>query len=143
MPKITLLNTVTGKTQDFEPVDAREVLQTVNTIYKIPDTTKAAISRENGNQQSDKSQIDPEMQLGKSQDKYGRSDIVLAQGGKPFIKPVESTFGGPMPAVEPIDSGWLTIPQLQSELDTAGVQYTAKMNKAELVALYEKTKKPA
>ena len=100
MPKITLTNSVTGHDEDFEPVDAREILSNPDTIYK---PSKAA--QENIGMQADgKVNIpqlqggDAEMQVGLSIEKYGRADVVKAQIGNPVFKPVlpMSTTGKPL-----------------------------------------------
>lgn len=89
MPKITLLNTDTGKNEDFEPVDAREVLETPDTIYKVTDESRALMGAQLGAYVSQGINIpqlqggDSEMQTGLSVDKYARQGVVKAQPGTP------------------------------------------------------------
>jgi len=89
MPKITLLNGETGKLQDFEPVDAKEVLAQEGTIYSVPDQTREQIGMDVGANSGDNKinvpQLqggDAEMQTGLSIEKYGRAAVVKAQPGK-------------------------------------------------------------
>jgi len=95
MPKITLLDNSTGKLQDFEPVDAREVLANKDTVYSVPKETRAEVDREGkeavpqsttiqtegGAVNVPQMQSDPEMQTGVPSNKYARGDIVMAQAG--------------------------------------------------------------
>lgn len=89
MPKITLLNTETGKNEDFEPVDAREVLETPDTIYKVTDESRSLMGAQLGAYVSQGINIpqlqggDAEMQTGLSVDKYARQAVVKAQPGTP------------------------------------------------------------
>lgn len=100
MPKITLTNGETGEDEDFEPVDAREILSNPNTIYTAAKAAKDGI----GMQADEKVNIpqlqgaDAEMQVGLSIEKYGRSDVVKAQPGNPQYKPLEplTTQGKPL-----------------------------------------------
>jgi hypothetical protein len=91
MPKITLLNTDTGKNEDFEPVDAREVLETPDTIYKVTDESRTLMGAQLGAYVSQGINIpqlqggDAEMQTGLSVDKYARQAVVKAQPGTPNI----------------------------------------------------------
>lgn len=89
MPKIVLRNTETGKNEDFEPVDAREVLRNPDTIYKRP-------PEEEGGKVGTPEDVnipqlqgaDAEMQVGLSIEKYGRSNVVKATPGNPeFSRP--------------------------------------------------------
>jgi len=89
MPKITLLNGETGKLQDFEPVDAKEVLAQEGTIYTVPDQTREQVGMDVGATSGDNKinvpQLqggDAEMQTGLSIEKYGRAAVVKAQPGK-------------------------------------------------------------
>lgn len=147
MPKITLLNSETGKTQDFEPVDAREVLANPNTIYKVPEATRIEIDRvgkevapnasdiqtEGGPVNVPQLQGDPEMQTGMPTDKYARGDIVLAQAGNPKAT---STSGGSL-AGEAVDTSEWTKSQMQEHLTQQGVQLRSDMTKADLAELME------
>lgn len=156
MPKITLLNTQTGKTQDFEPIDAREVLQNPNTIYTVPSATRAEVDREDkppvnsggtmvmtedGPVRLPQIQGDPEMQIGVASDKYARQDVVKAQAGN-VTKTVTDGWGNPINGTAdagPSTPGWgdTTVVQLKEILSQRGVQYSSKATKAELQALVD------
>lgn len=156
MPKITLLNTETGKTQDFEPIDAREVLANPKTIYTVPNATRAEVDREgkpamntggtyvqteDGRVNVPQLQGDPEMQTGLASDKYQRQDIVKAQAGN-VTKTVTDGWGTPIEGkgdAGPGVDGWgdTTVTQLKELLSQRGVQYGSKSTKAELQALVE------
>lgn len=88
MPKISLMNKETGKLQDFEPVDAREVLRMEESIYEVPEDKE----EEAGGHPQDVNipQLqgdDAELQVGLSIDKYGRSNVVKASPGNPEFSP--------------------------------------------------------
>ncbi len=147
MPKITLLNTESGELQDFEPVDAREVLGAKNSIYVVPDETRAEIDRVGKESEPQSTtlqtvdgavnipqlQNDPEMQVGVPSNKYGRADIVLAQVGNPKAT---ATNGGSLEG-EAVDASEWTKAQMQEHLTQQGVQLRSDMTKAELLALVE------
>lgn len=113
MPKIVLLNTQSGKLEDFEPVDAREALAGKNTIYQVPapeENKDAKLTMIMGNTSSNAMETavalasgappetvvnipqlqggDAEMQTGLSIEKYGRSNVVQAQPGNPVYVPI-------------------------------------------------------
>lgn len=89
MPKIILRNTQTGEDEQFEPVDAREILSNPDAIYEIPQATRDAIGQQHdvfadinvpqlqGN--------DSELQTGLSIDKYGRGAVVKANPENPTL----------------------------------------------------------
>lgn len=87
MPKITLLNSETGKTEDFEPVDAREILADPDTIYKVPKKASETIGKQydpgttSGIKVPQLQGGDAELQTGLSIEKYGREAVVKAQPG--------------------------------------------------------------
>ncbi len=89
MPKITLLNTETGKNEDFEPVDAREILESPDTIYEVTDAGRALMGAQLGAYANAGINIpqmqgsDAEMHSGLSIDKYARQAVVKAQPGTP------------------------------------------------------------
>ncbi len=150
MPKITLMNNESGELQDFEPVDAREVLAGENTVYSVPSETRAEIDREGKEAvpqtttiQTDEGPVnipqmqgDPEMQTGLSVEKYGRADIVKAQAGNVVVKPAVSTSGGSLEG-EAVDASEWTKAQMQEHLTQQGVQMRSDMTKAELLSLVE------
>jgi hypothetical protein len=94
MPKIVLRNTETGKNEEFEPVDAREVLRTPNTIYARPPEEEGKVGLPEGVNIPQLQGADAEMQVGLSIEKYGRSNVVKATPGNP-------EFSRPPPAPEP------------------------------------------
>src|SRR5688572_11991967 len=87
MPRITLRHTPTGKEQDFEPVDAREVLSMENSEYEPIDQQVGSLSEEqellegviNIPQHQGE---DAEMDTGLSIEKYGRANLVKAYPGQ-------------------------------------------------------------
>lgn len=88
MPKIVLKNGETGNLEEFEPVDAREILSTEGTIYFVPEDSKDEIGLDIGPGGKDINVpqlqgADAEMNTGLSIDKYGREAIVKAQPGSP------------------------------------------------------------
>ncbi len=149
MPKITLMNDESGELQDFEPIDAREVLSAENSIYSVPAETRAEIDREGkeavpqtttiqtegGPVNVPQLQSDPEMQVGLPTQKYARGDIVKAQAGNVNVKAV-STSGGSLEG-EAVDASDWTKAQMQEHLTQQGVPLRSDMNKAELLELME------
>ena len=100
MPKITLVNSKTGNTQEFEPVDAREVLAGKDTIYEMPGAKKGRKAKQLGStpdevnvpqHQGD----DAEMQVGLPIEKYGRSNVVRAEPGMVHVDRNPRTSGEP------------------------------------------------
>jgi hypothetical protein len=91
MPKITLKNDETGQLQDFEPVDAREVLANPDSIYSVPKETREEIGKAPGlDSELNVPQLqgsDVEMQVGLSIEKYGRGNVVKAQPGNVELSP--------------------------------------------------------
>lgn len=90
MPKITLLNGDTGKLEEFEPVDAREILSQEGTIYSVPEETKDTIGLDIGPGGKDINVpqlqgADAEMNTGLSIEKYGREAVVKAEPGNPSL----------------------------------------------------------
>lgn len=88
MPKVSLMNKETGKLEDFEPVDAREILRMEESIYEAPENKE----EEAGGHPQDVNipQLqgdDAELQVGLSIDKYGRSNVVKASPGNPEFSP--------------------------------------------------------
>lgn len=88
MPKIVLKNGDTGSLEEFEPVDAREILAQTDTIYSVPSAAKDEIGLDIGPGGKDINVpqlqgADAEMATGLSIDKYGREAIVKAQPGSP------------------------------------------------------------
>jgi hypothetical protein len=85
MPKIVLKNGETGQLEEFEPVDAREILAQEGTVYSAPDADEPIgdppdvdIPQHQGD--------DAEMQTGLSIDKYGRGNVVKATPGVPVAQ---------------------------------------------------------
>jgi hypothetical protein len=103
MPKIALMNTTTGKVENFEPVDAREILNNPNNdTYEVTDEARTMLGSRvprpeeiggRGKKKDEELPIDipnlhggdEEMQVGLSADKYGRGNVVLAQIGHPDV----------------------------------------------------------
>jgi len=89
MPKITLLNTGSGKTENFEPIDAREILASPDSIYKVPKDAAETIGKQydpgttSGINVPQLQGGDAELQTGLSIEKYGREAVVKAQPGDP------------------------------------------------------------
>lgn len=86
MPKIVLTNGETGNLEEFEPVDAREILSTEGTIYSVPDDSKDEVGLDIGPGGKDINVpqlqgADAEMNTGLSIEKYGRAAVVKAQPG--------------------------------------------------------------
>lgn len=112
MPKITLLNTETGKTEDFEPIDVREILANPDTIYRVPKGTSESIGKQydpgttSGINVPQLQGGDAELQTGLSIEKYGREAVVKAQAGDPFMgnKEVLTTSGRSVEGSDPRDA---------------------------------------
>ncbi len=87
--KVTLLNTQTGKNEDFEPVDAREALAGKDSIYAVPKESKDAVALKmaaDGTADINVPQLqgaDAELHQGNNEDKYARQNVVKAQAGDP------------------------------------------------------------
>lgn len=86
MPKIVLKNGETGNLEEFEPVDAREILSTEGTIYSVAEGSKDEIGLDIGPGGKDINVpqlqgADVEMNTGLSIEKYGRAAVVKAQPG--------------------------------------------------------------
>ena len=159
MPKITLHNTETGKDEDFEPVDAREILDNPDSIYTVPDETREQIGMRmdpNPNPlgaDGEKYSIpnlqggDAEMQTGLSVDKYARNAVVKAQPGDPrrpvlttqgeLRTPADPTAKGRRAGSDPADSSTMTVAELKAALDKRGVEYAANAKKPELIELHD------
>ena len=112
MPKITLLNTQSGKTEDFEPVDVREILADPQTIYRVPKGAADSIGKQydagttKGINVPQLQGGDAELQTGLSIEKYGREAVVKAQPGDPMVnKEVMTTSGRSVEGSDPRDSG--------------------------------------
>lgn len=111
MPKITLLNTESGKTEDFEPIDAREILSAEGTIYKVPKDAAKTIGQQydpgtaSGLNVPQLQGADAELQTGLSIEKYGREAVVKAQPGDPVMssKAVLTTSGRSVEGSDPRD----------------------------------------
>lgn len=138
MPKIVLTNSKTGKLEEFEPVDAREILADKSTIYTVPQSTHDEIGMRHDPNSDDVNvpqlQGDPEMQTGLSIDKYGRSAVVKAQVGQP--RAATTTQGEPI-VEESADASSMSKAQLQEALSQRGTAYPSSATKAELQALYD------
>lgn len=145
MPKITLLNTDSGKLEDFEPIDAREILSNPETIYSVPEETRAGIGKElSPHGDINIPQLhggDAEMQTGLSIEKYGRSQVVKALPGNPSLTPV-STSGGSLEGSDPRESTseGLTVAEIKAEMDKKGIEYPANAKKAEYQKLLDDAK---
>ena len=149
MPKITLLNTESGKLEDFEPVDVREILSNKDTIYTVPDETRQAIAQDYNLRGLGIPQLqgdDAELQTGLSIDKYGRGNVVRAQPGNAAGALLASQAGqgtgqvtGAKPGEEadPLPSEGLTVAELKGGLDEKGVIYETNALKADLAKLYD------
>lgn len=88
MPKVTLKNGQTGKNEEFEPVDAREILAQKDTIYSVTPEAKDAMGVEHDPLSKDLNVpqlqgADAEMQTGLSTEKYRRAAVVKAEPGDP------------------------------------------------------------
>lgn len=158
MPKIVLERTDVDEKdpkrfQDFEPIDAREVLAVPNTIYKMTDSTRTAMGMKVDpvalGINIPQMQGDPEMQTGLPIEKYGREAVVLAQPGMPAVtatvpvstQGVSLTGEAPTSWVNPMKpEDNLTVAQLKEHLNQKGVAYPSTANKAELLDLYSKNK---
>lgn len=151
MPKITLTNTQTGKDEEFEPIDAREILAVKDTIYKVPsdasekvglklDATAGAdinVPQTQG--------ADAEMQTGNPIDKYDRQAVVKAEPGdadlstgKDEAKEADGSDAATQDSVKPSEG--LTVVELKAALDKKGVAYPATGHKSELAALLDGAK---
>jgi hypothetical protein len=88
MPKIRLRNTETGEEQDFEPVDAREILAMKERAYEPVEQQVGSVAKdEEGNEISipQHQGEDAEMQMGLTDYKYGRSNVVKAAPGNVVV----------------------------------------------------------
>lgn len=110
MPKIVLKNGDTGGLEEFEPIDAREILAVEGTIYSVPEESQDETGLNIGPDGADINvpQLqgsDAEMQTGLSTDKYGRAAVVKAQPGNPTH--TKRTAGTPAetPAVPTVGKG--------------------------------------
>lgn len=144
MPKITLTNTQTGQDEEFEPVDAREILGAKDTIYKVPvdGADKVGMKLDPaGDADINVPQLqgaDSEMQTGSSIDKYDRQAVVKAETGDPDLsagKDDAKAADGSNAAAKPSEG--LTVVELKAALDKKGIAYPATGYKAELAALLD------
>jgi|OM-RGC.v1.029338541 hypothetical protein len=87
MSKVTLINTETGKPQEFEPVDAREVLAQEGTIYAVPEDAEKRIAMRLESSATADINVpqlqgtDSDLQTGESTEKYGREAVDKAEPG--------------------------------------------------------------
>jgi hypothetical protein len=79
------MNGETGEIEQFEPVDAREILQMPHTVYSVPDQGNESMGERFDptviNENLNVWQLngdDAELQTGLSVDKYGRNQVVKA-----------------------------------------------------------------
>jgi hypothetical protein len=103
MPKIRLKNTETGEEQDFEPVDAREILAMKDRVYEPVEQQVGSVAKdEEGNEISipQHQGEDAEMQMGLTDYKYGRSNVVKASPGN-----VEAGAAPSLPQTEGLPEG--------------------------------------
>ncbi len=141
MPKITLLNTESDRLEEFEPVDAREILATPDTIYAVPDATRHAIGQTLEPGQSADINIpqlqgqDAEMQTGLSVNKYGRSQVLKAEPGNPEFAPAPPA---PAQGSAALSEG-LKVDELRAELDKRGVAIPDGAKKADLQKLLDES----
>lgn len=160
MPKIVLENTSLDakdpkRFQEFEPIDAREVLGTAGTVYKMTDGTRNAMGLRTDAESSEinipQMQGDPEMQTGIPGNKYGREAVVMAEPGMPnaTAKVPMTTQGVDLSNSGESVSSWanaskpeetLTVAQIKEHLNQKGVAYHSTANKAELLELYSTNK---
>jgi hypothetical protein len=146
MPKITLTNTETGKDEEFEPIDAREILAAEDTIYKVPaDGTEKVGLKLDPTTGADINVpqlqgADDEMQTGNPIDKYDRQAVVKAEAGDPDLTAgkEEAKAADGSDAAKPSEG--LTVVELKAALDKKGVAYPATGHKAELAALLDGAK---
>lgn len=143
--KITLTNTETGKNEEFEPVDAREVLATPDTIYKVlPDANaKVGLTLESsGTADINVPQLqgsDAELQTGASTQKYDRQAVVKAEPGDPDLNAGKADGNdAKAPAAKPSEG--LTVTELKEALDKKGVAYPSHGAKAEYAELLDNAK---
>lgn len=160
MPKIQLLNGDSGKLEDFEPVDAREILSDPDTVYSVPDGASEDMGKQLsgapvGNPDNAVSipQLqggDEEMQTGLSIEKYGRAAVVKAMPGNVVVATAlrpTSTSGRALPganedaasyALKSQRSDGMTVPELRAALEKKNVAYPTDAKKAELADLLDK-----
>lgn len=146
MPKIILLNSKTGKTEEFEPVDAREILSAENSIYKADAKSAKLIGVPLDPAQATEINIpqmqgdDAEMQTGNSVDKYRRAAVVKASPGSATADRPMSTSGKPLAKSseepEDFDPETATKAELAAELDKRGVEHRSGATKDELKELF-------
>lgn len=138
--KITLTNTETGKTEEFEPIDAREILADPETIYKPAGADgmtleSAPMADINVPQLQGR---DDELQTGLSIEKYGREAIINAEPSSAG-KPVTTTTGKTVEGTDPTaGADGMTVPELKAALTAKGVEIPEGAKKADLQALLAK-----
>ena len=151
MPKIQLQNNESGKMEDFEPVDAREVLSDPDSIYSVPgDATDQIGLQLSGSANADVNipQMqggDEEMQTGLSIEKYGRAAVVKAVAGNPEYTGARAanprdTLGRPIvdrDAKEVIATDNMKLMELREALTQKGVEIPANAKKADLQKLLD------
>lgn len=164
--KIVLTNTETGDKEEFEPVDAREILATPGTIYEPDDEARKLIGQafDPRSQDINVPQLhgdNAELQTGLSIEKYGRAAVVkavpdgatatamrpLTTTGRPLS--LQEAYDAPAPAdttaaaartasSAALASEGLTVPELRAALDAKDVAYPTDAKKAELAELLDK-----
>lgn len=164
--KIVLKNTETGENEEFEPVDAREILATPGTIYEPDDESRKMIGqaydpRSEGINVPQLHGDNAELQTGLSIEKYGRAQVVKAvpDGSTATAQRPMTTTGRPLSLEEarnapvPADttaaaqrtaaesgkpSTSMTVTELRTALDKKEVAYPTDAKKPELIELLDK-----
>lgn len=155
MPKIQLLNSDSGKVEDFEPVDAREVLSMENTIYSVPKDASDKMGLQLSADPNADISIpqmqggDEEMQTGLSIDKYARAAVVKAVPGNPQYDNIRSanprdTMGRAIVdrnAADVVASDGMKVAELRDALHEKGIEYPEGARKADLQKLLDDAKR--